>query len=257
MRQRLKQTVQRAFHIFGLDLKWYVAQPPHALSTLLKLYQVDVIFDIGANVGMSGQYLRNIGFGGKIISFEPIADLFGQLHQKAANDPLWFCENIALGASEGQQEIHVSGGGGGASSFLIMTGEMDERAPELGIVRREVVTVSTLESVMNKYYPRGDRLFLKLDAQGYERQILEGGRDALARVVGMRIEMSIVRTYEKEPLIYEMMPYLYDLGFELCGIEEAWSNPSTQEVYQVDAMLFRTRGLEVGGGNSDESRSKL
>jgi hypothetical protein len=36
-----------------------------------------------------------------------------------------------------------------------------------------------------------------------------------------------------------MLPYLYSLGFRLNGIEAAWSNQVTQEVYQVDGFLFR------------------
>ena len=56
----------------------------------------------------------------------------------------------------------------------------------------------------------------------------------------MRIEVSLVQSYEDEPLLYEMLPFIYSLGFKLCGIEEAWSNRTTQEVFQMDAMLMRT-----------------
>jgi FkbM family methyltransferase len=243
MGQAAKQTVQWAFRLFGLDLRWYVPHPAHALQTLLKLYEAEAMFDIGANVGMSGEYFRNIGFRGKIVSFEPVIDLYRQLDQKARKDPLWLCENVALGDSEGEQDIYVSGGGGGASSFLVTTGNIEENAPELGVIGRQPVKVKTLQSVMSKYYPAGDRLFLKLDAQGYEKKILEGAGTELARVVGMRIEMSVVKNYEGEPLIYDMLPYLYELGFRLCAIEEAWSNRLTQEVYQVDAILFRPERL--------------
>ena len=52
-----------------------------------------------------------------------------------------------------------------------------------------------------------------------------------------------METYENEILIYEMLPYLYSLGFRLMGIEAAWSNRATQEVYQVDGFLFRADSL--------------
>jgi hypothetical protein len=95
-------------------------------------------------------------------------------------------------------------------------------APELATVGSEMVHVDTLESVIARQYPRGNRLFLKIDAQGYERQILEGAGGQLEKVVGMRIELSLVRSYEDAPLIAEMLSYLTGLGFRLCGIEEAW-----------------------------------
>ena len=60
----------------------------------------------------------------------------------------------------------------------------------------------------------------------------------------MRIELALVRSYEAAPLLGDMLPYLAELGYRLCGIEEAWSNRLTQEVYELDAMLFRTEELE-------------
>jgi hypothetical protein len=107
----------------------------------------------------------------------------------------------------------------------------------------EKVRIETLRSAIDRHYPEGDRLFLKLDAQGYEKRILESAGEELRRVVGMRIELSVVRSYDGEPLICDMLPYLYGLGFSLCAIEEAWSNNRTHEVYQVDAGMFRTDRL--------------
>jgi hypothetical protein len=117
---------------------------------------------------------------------------------------------------------------------------METQEPTLGAVGSEMVRVETLHSVVERHYPRGSRLFLKIDAQGYEKPILEGAGAQLDKVVGMRIELALVRSYEGAPLIGDMLPYLTGLGFRLCGIEEAWSNRATQEVYEVDAILFRT-----------------
>jgi len=240
MRHTAKQAVQRIFRRLGLDIRWYVPHPVHALSTLLDLYGVDTVFDIGANAGDSGQYLRNIGFGGRIVSFEPVAGVYRQLAARAANDPLWECENIALGDEAGERLIHVSGAGGISSSLLAGTGHLETIEPELRTVGREMVRVETLQSIVGRHYPQGSRLFLKIDAQGYEKQILEGAGPQLEKVIGMRIELSLVRSYEGAPLIADMLPYLAGLGYRLCGIEEAWSNRATQEVYEVDAVLFRT-----------------
>jgi hypothetical protein len=60
---------------------------------------------------------------------------------------------------------------------------------------------------------------------------------------GWRIELSIVKSYEGEPLMCEMLPFLSQLGFRLCSVESAWSNEKTQELYQIDGVLFRTGRL--------------
>ena len=243
MNPLIKRTLKRSGQLLGFDVRMYIPQPEHELSTLLGLYKVDTIFDAGANVGMSAQYFRNLGFKQKIVSFEPVSHFYRVLEQRAANDPLWFCENAAVGDFEGESEINVSGTSGGASSFLEMTDVLKDNAPELRYTGTEKVRVTTIDSVIDRYYPQGDRLFLKLDVQGYEKKVLAGAHNSLPRVVGLKIEMSIVETYENEILIYEMLPYLYSLGFRLMGIEAAWSNRATQEVYQVDGFLFRADSL--------------
>jgi len=239
MSRVIKQTLKRGGLLLGFDVRWYVPRPAHALSTLLDLYQVDTIFDIGANTGMSGDYFRNIGFKRKMVSFEPVSHFYGVLEQKTKKDPLWFCENAAVGDFEGESEINVSGTSGGASSFLKMTDLLKDNAPELRYTGQEKVRVTTVDSVIDRYYPEGERLFLKLDVQGFEKNVLEGAQKSLPRIVGLKIEMSVVETYENEFLIYDMLPYLYGLGFRLTGIEAAWSNRVTQEIYQVDGFLFR------------------
>jgi FkbM family methyltransferase len=41
---------------------------------MLSHHKVNTIFDIGANEGQFGVLLREIGFEGKIVSFEPLSD---------------------------------------------------------------------------------------------------------------------------------------------------------------------------------------
>jgi FkbM family methyltransferase len=217
--------------------------PTHDLSVLLKLYRVETVFDVGANSGMSGRYFRNLGFRGKIVSFEPVERYYRRLVREAAGDSRWLCEKAALADADGEQEINVSGGGGGASSFLRKTGAAWASAPELGYVGTERVRVTTVDHAAQEHYGEGDRLFLKLDVQGYERKVLEGAGRTMDRIVGLRIELSVSPCYEDEPLFAEMISYLHTLGYRLCAIEPAWSNPRTGEIFQTDGVFFRPRRL--------------
>lgn len=234
----MKSLVRAAFDAAGLNFRRY--DPLHDLGRLLKLYGVEAVFDVGANMGMSGRYFRNLGFKGPIVSFEPTALNFPRLEQAAAGDPQWSCLKLALGDAEGEAEINVSGGSGGASSFLKATPDLTRHAPELATVHTEKVKLSTVDRVAPDYYPEGDRLFLKLDVEGFEKRVIEGARETLPRVVGMRIELSLIPTYESGLTICDMLPYVYGLGFRLCGIEEAWSDQQTAETFGVDGVFFRT-----------------
>lgn len=240
--------IRRGFNLIGLDVRRHLPRPPHRLHTLLELYGVETVFDLGANAGVSGQYFRNVGFRGKIVSCEPVSRYYKELESKAAGDSAWLCENVAVGEREGELEINVTGGGGGASSFLQITPAVTERQPEFAVISKERVKVTTLDALARKHYPSGDRLFLKLDVQGYERNVLEGGPETLARVVGLRVELSVLKCYEGEPLMCDMLPFLDGLGFKLCGIETAWSDERTQEVFQLDGIFCRPERVKRATG---------
>ena len=223
----------------GLDIRRHTPWTSDLVERMLLTRRVDTIFDVGANIGQSAEGFRRMGFAGKIVSFEPVSHLFEQLRLKAERDSLWHAENRALGSAEGRMVIHVSGGHAGASSMLEMTSNVTTNAPDQRVVRSEEITVTTLGAMMEKHYPEGDRCLLKLDVQGCEKSVLEGSLDVLGRVVGMKIEMSLVENYKGETLLVEMLPYLYGLGFRAAGFENGWRNDGTGELYQVDCLLFR------------------
>ena len=211
----LKKLIKYILRQVGLEIHKYTPRPVLPLATLFSLYQVDTIFDIGANIGTSVREFRAIGFQKRIVSFEPIQYLFSQMAIQASKDPNWIVENFALGDIDSEIYINVSGGHAGASSILEMTNNVLENAPDQAVVRQEKIKVKTIDSIIDQYYPHGDNLFLKIDVQGYEKKVLEGAKNSLARVIGIKVEMSIIKNYEKEILWVEMVQLLNDFGFRL------------------------------------------
>ena len=232
------------FQRFGVDVhRYYVHESNEA--KLLRRYEVDAIFDIGANIGQSVTAFRAGGFMGSIVSFEPVSHLFTALVQMETVDKCFHAESIALGATEGVADIQVSGGHAGASSLLPMTEIVRINAPDQIVVRSESIRVSTVDAMSAKYYPTGDRLFLKIDAQGYEKFILDGAKNSLPRVIGMRLELALVHTYEGESLLHELLPVIYAHGFRVVAFDSAWGNDHTAEIYQVNVTCFRTGALNA------------
>jgi FkbM family methyltransferase len=242
MKSIVKKIIKSGFRLLGRDIVRYNPSR-HILLDLFDHYQVDAIFDIGANIGMSAKFFRTIGFTKTIVSFEPVSHFYQELKANSLNDQYWFIENVALGESIYEADINVSDGSGGASSILEMTDIVKVFAPDQAVVKREKVRVVTLDSIINRYYPEGDRLFLKIDVQGYEKKVLAGAQNSIDRVIGLKIEMSLNHHYEGDILICEMLPFLNDLGFRLVFIEEGWFNQMTREIYQVDGTFFRTDRL--------------
>ena len=57
-------------------------------------------------------------------------------------------------------------------------------------------------------------MFLKIDAQGYEAEVLAGAAGLLERLAGIQLEMSLVPLYEGERAFRAMLDELAALGFE-------------------------------------------
>ena len=66
---------------------------------LMQRKAVDLVIDVGANVGQFGCAIRR-KYAGELISFEPSSGPFEKLREAAASDPLWHVQNMALGAQE-------------------------------------------------------------------------------------------------------------------------------------------------------------
>jgi len=96
MRKFLGGLIKGAFRQGGFEICRIRPKPKNSLAELLRQYQVEMVFDVGANAGMSGNYFRGIGYDKTIVSFEPVRHLFGSLKQNSGNDSNWFCENVAL-----------------------------------------------------------------------------------------------------------------------------------------------------------------
>src|SRR6266851_3297419 len=78
------------------------------LWTLLPQLRVNCIVDVGAHTGEFGTFVRNLGYAGRIVSFEPTTAALARLRQTAKNDPRWHVYGLALGASTGTAEINVN-----------------------------------------------------------------------------------------------------------------------------------------------------
>jgi response regulator RpfG family c-di-GMP phosphodiesterase len=84
--------------------------------------------------------------------------------------------------------------------------------------------------------------------------VIEGIGSELHRVIGLKVEMSLVENYRGEVLMVDMLSRLKNMGFHLVEFENGWSNEKTGEMYQVDGVLFRTdRPAGPGAGENEKA----
>ena len=205
---------------------------------LLSAHEISVVFDVGANIGQYATQLRTLGYRGRIVSFEPLADAFAQLKSATKRDPLWDAVNVAIGDSAGTAMINIAANSY-SSSLLKMLPTHLRSSPEAKYVRTEEVPVRTLDSLFGSYVQPNDRSFLKVDTQGYEYRVLQGGSEALERITGIQLEMSIAPLYEGEMQFDDLLAHLNSRGFQLMSVEPGFSDPVTGQLLQLDGIFFR------------------
>ena len=99
----LKKTIKKLARSLGVDLKRYNVQTSEAakMQRLLAYHNIDLVFDVGANIGQYAKLLRELGYSGRIVSFEPLSSAYSQLKavskkRSSAGCSLRICPRISL-----------------------------------------------------------------------------------------------------------------------------------------------------------------
>ena len=220
VRSRLKQPVKRLFRTLGFDIMRHY-EPGLTVEThlraLLPMLEVDCVLDVGGYWGEFGTRLRDSGYSGRIVSFEPVAANVERLTKVAARDHDWQVRRAALGRAMGRLQLNVTSGTQ-FSSFRQPLAAVLSEMPGAAVERREEVAVYRLDEVIADCLPRPDsRVFLKLDTQGWDLEVLAGASDCLDRVVCLQSEISVRPIYEGMPRYLEALAAMEGLGFEPTG----------------------------------------
>ena len=208
-------------------------------AQLLAHLGIDLVIDVGANRGQYGDHLRSIGYRGPIVSFEPVTEAYGHLVKAAAADGNWITRQLALGARRGRLPLHIAGNIGMSSSFLEMLPSHVAAEPSSAYVGQEDVEIVPLDDIFDELRGQAQHVFLKLDVQGTEAAILDGGAATLARLDLLELESSVVPLYQGECLFPAMMTRLEAVGFVMVGLSHNFDDPRTGQLLQVDALYAR------------------
>jgi FkbM family methyltransferase len=104
----IKHGLRRALRRCGYDLRRLERSSDPSLADFLRAEQIDLVLDVGANEGQFARGLRHGGYGGEIVSFEPIPTVFQKLRENARGDRRWHLRQEALGDRTGTAEIAVT-----------------------------------------------------------------------------------------------------------------------------------------------------
>lgn len=235
----MKRFIQHLAYELGYEVhkrSWF---GPRDRFKMMKNLGINFVLDVGANDGTYASELRQDGYTGNIWSFEPLKEVFATLNKAAAADKTWRVINCGCGASAASATINVAGNTY-SSSILPMLDAHSASAPEAEYVSEESIQICSLDdSVMPSIAP-DDAVWLKIDTQGYESEVLKGAVRLMPHVKALECELSLVPLYDGQLLIDDMLKMIYALGFRMVGVSPVFFEPKTGYALQIDGTFLRT-----------------
>ncbi len=219
----MTRLIRRASRSAGLSITRHPA--PNTLEWLTRQVfaklEINCVLDVGAYFGGYVTFLRNeVLFDGQVFSFEPAAASYRELKAASGHDQRWQVFPFGLGSKRETATLNVftsgdfnsllSPNGYGPQRFATLAA--DAAVEEVEIRRLDEVVPALLEPVPSP------RVFLKIDAQGSDMDVIEGAGGALPSITALQLELSVRAIYRGQPSLPQTLAGLADLGFELLGV---------------------------------------
>jgi FkbM family methyltransferase len=190
-------------------------QEQHLLRSCLP--DTDVFVDVGANIGFFSALARSTGT--HVVAIEPVPTTVRML-QKNLRANGWSDVEVwpmAVGASAGIVDIY--GGGTGASLVEGWAG--------ISSSYRRHVSVTTVDQILRGRF-KNHRLFVKIDVEGFEFEVLKGAVETLDRVPRptwlLEITLSELRN-ELNPRYEETFTSFLSRGYTVMNVGPAGLRP--------------------------------
>ena len=185
----------------------------HDVSVLIAGTTHPVLFDVGANVGQTTRAMLDAFATPRVFAFEPSPITVTTLRKAVGQRPDVTVEAIAMGAAEGRLPFHVTREHSVNDSLLTPAWSAAE-----SIVHVPVETVTG--------YCRRHGIpaiaWLKIDAQGFDAQVLTGAREMLlTRAIALySCEVNFNKMYEGQATLPELLGVAEEAGYRLVGVYE-------------------------------------
>jgi FkbM family methyltransferase len=151
------------------------------------------VVDVGANIGQWSRMLLDCITPEKLIIIEPSPDAFAVLQKKFANKRHVELHNVAIGEHESVETLKITRDTTGAS-LLQPRDEMRAVIGSNWTITSEVqVKLTTLDRLL---VDLAQVSLLKIDVQGYERPVLAGAKQTLAKTKFVLIELNFMSQYD-------------------------------------------------------------
>jgi len=197
-----------------------------------RLFRPGTILDVGAHDGLLTVPLARLP-GARVVAFEPLPSAFARLEAACAGMSNVTLRREALGAAAGALTLSVPVLEGVAAEQWASLAKDFSR---FGAVETHAVPVITLDSL-----GLGDATHMKVDAEGFEEEVLRGAAETLARcrpVLSLEVEERHRAGATRDvPALLASMGY--EVGFWLGGMRPIGAfDAAAMQVASPDPRVF-------------------
>lgn len=178
---------------------------------LINNLKVASIIDVGANAGQWIKAVNPSNLTGTVWCFEPLEVPYKKLEKSAKGYPNVKVFKLAFSDFTGQSQMFVASNGGASSSINAPTEHLNLHSA-IKFSKRETIDVSTIDEFFSKHellLP----VYLKIDTQGHEWNVIKGGTKTLTNVAVIELESCMTAQYQGEKAHHALINELTKLGF--------------------------------------------
>ncbi len=200
----------------------------------------DVLIDIGANKGEFSQIFSSVLKSSLIVAVEPNEDLNADIKEKNSNCELVIV-NKAVSDRETQMDFYFHTDTQMSSLFsanesMIRRDFLEDNAAQ---TTKRSIDVTTLDHIYQLHEAKlnSKTIFLKIDTQGNEMDVIRGGQEMLKNVSYCLLEYMFQSPYETQYSFEELISLMDRNKFKCLGP----ANVSHRTTGEIGAVLFLFR----------------
>jgi FkbM family methyltransferase len=197
------------------------------MARLLPNVKVEIVFDVGANIGQSADMFTTAFANPRIYCFEPVESTFQELARNMKNAENVSCYNLAVGATKGVGEMVLEG----YSAMYFMRNEAPNSEAPMN-APTEQVDVVTLDDFCRTAGVQHIS-YLKVDTEGGDLDVIKGAKNMLQsqEIDIVQLEAGMNPKNNRHVPFETLKAFLEPYGYFLFGIYEQVHEMPTGKPY--------------------------
>ncbi len=193
--------------------------------------KIDILLDVGSNKGQFSVLLLNYFPRAKIHSFEPQRSAMYIQRKILPKNTTFY--NLCLGNKNSVMNLNVTKKKD--SSSLLSPKHLKKSIYE--VIQKIEVKVKKLDDLLS--LPSKQKIIMKLDVQGYEKEVLMGAIKNLKKIDYILVELSSSSVYKKQSTKRNIVKFLKNNNFFL--LKELNKGSITKNIYQTDCLFHNKK----------------